>query len=274
MEKNKGKYPDNTMIDSSENQKETDDVKKGSSKSKDIMEALTDEKRERIIKDFLPYIKYTAQRLSWRLPPQLTSDDLVSAGVVGLLDALSRYKNNGTPLMPFVELRIKGAMLDEIRAQDNASRSLRKKIKAIKETHNELERELGRLPQDEEIAETLHIPLDEYYRILQRANSRITLHLEDFSERGQSDDYLDITECIPDKNALTPLQIYESKDLRERIAELIMGLPEKERLVLSLYYWEELTMKEIGKVLDITEGRVCQIHNQALMRLRAKMEDS
>lgn len=249
-----------TVIDSLEHNVETDDT------------ILTDEEKERIVKDLLPYIKYTAYRLSWRLPPQLTVDDLVSVGVVGLLDALSRYRNNGTPLRPFVELRIKGAMLDEIRAQDNASRSMRKKMKAIKETHNELERELGRLPEDEEIAETLHIPLDEYYRILQRANSRITLHFEDFTDNGQSDDNLDITECIPDRNAPTPLEVYESKNLKERMAELIRGLPEKERLVLSLYYWEELTMKEIGKVLEITEGRVCQIHNQALMRLRAKME--
>ncbi len=251
-----------TVIDSLEHNVETDDT------------ILTDEEKERIVKDLLPYIKYTAYRLSWRLPPQLTVDDLVSAGVVGLLDALSRYKNNGTPLRPFVEFRIKGAMLDEIRAQYNASRSMRKKMKAIKETHNELERELGRLPEDEEIAENLHLSLNEYYSILQRANSRITLHFEDFTDSGQSDDNLDITECIPDRNAPTPLEVYESKNLKERMAELIQGLPEKERLVLSLYYWEELTMKEIGKVLEITEGRVCQIHNQALMRLRAKMGDS
>lgn len=251
-----------TVIDSLKHNVETDDT------------ILTDEEKERIVKDLLPYIKYTAYRLSWRLPPQLTVDDLVSAGVVGLLDALSRYKNNGTPLRPFVEFRIKGAMLDEIRAQDNASRSMRKKIKAIKETHNELERELGRLPEDEEIAENLHLSLNEYYSILQRANSRITLHFGDFTDSGQSDDNLDITECIPDRNAPTPLEVYESKNLKERMAELIQGLPEKERLVLSLYYWEELTMKEIGKVLEITEGRVCQIHNQALMRLRAKMGDS
>lgn len=251
-----------TVIDSLEHNVETDDT------------ILTDEEKERIVKDLLPYIKYTAYRLSWRLPPQLTVDDLVSAGVVGLLDALSRYRNNGTPLKPFVEMRIKGAMLDEIRAQDNASRSMRRKMKAIKETHNELERELGRLPEDEEIAETLHLSLNEYYSILQRANSRITLHFEDFTDNDQSDDNLDITECIPDRNAPTPLEAYESKDLKERMAELIRGLPEKEKIVLSLYYWEELTMKEIARVLDITEGRVCQIHNQALMRLRAKMGDS
>lgn len=235
-------------------------------------ESISEEEKERIVKDFLPYIKYTAYRLSWRLPPQLTIDDLISAGVVGLLDALSRYKNNGTPLKPFVEMRIKGAMLDEIRSQETLSKSIRKKMKAIKEAHNELERELGRLPEDEEIAETLHLSLDEYYRTLQRANSRITLRFEDFSDKGSSDDDLDIMECIPDSNVRTPLEICESEDLKDRLAKLISELPEKEKLVLSLYYWDELTMKEIGKVLDLTEGRVCQIHNQALMRLRAKME--
>lgn len=234
---------------------------------------ITEEEKEKIVKDFLPYIKYTAHRLSWRLPPQIAVDDLISAGVVGLLDALSRYKNNGTPLMSFVEMRIKGAMLDEIRSQDNASKSLKKKIKAIKEAHNELEKELGRLPEDEEVADTLQISLDEYYRTIQRANSRVTLHLEDFSGRGQTDDDLDIMECIPDSNTRSPLEEYESKDMKERVARLIGELPEKEKLVLSLYYWDELTMKEIGRILDITEGRVCQIHNQAIMRLRAKMED-
>lgn len=235
-------------------------------------DTIPDEEKEKIVKDLLPYIKYTAQRLSWRLPPQLTIDDLISVGVVGLLESISRYKNNGTPLKSFVELRIKGAMLDEIRKQDDASKSIKKKIRAIKEACNELERELGRMPEDEEIAEKLHLSLDEYYSTLQRANSRITFRFEDFNELFHGDDDIDVTECIPDRNSRTPLQICESEDLKERIARLIKELPEKEKLVPSLYYWDELTMKEIGRVLDITEGRVCQIHNQALMRLRAKMD--
>lgn len=238
----------------------------------DTIKPITEEEKERIVKDFLPYIKYTAYRFSWRLPPQLTVDDLISAGIVGLLDALTRYKNNGTPLKPFVELRIKGAMLDEIRSQDDTSKSIKKKMKAIKEAYNDLEKELGRLPEDEEIAETLQLSLDEYYKTLQRANARITLRFEDFHERSNSDDDLDILECIPDTNALTPLDICESEEVKERLARLISELPEKEKLVLSLYYWDELTMKEIGKVLDLTEGRVCQLHNQAIVRLKAKIE--
>jgi RNA polymerase sigma factor for flagellar operon FliA len=238
-----------------------------------MIESMTEEERDRIVQEFLPYIKYTAQRLSWRLPPQLTTDDLVSVGIVGLLDGLSRFRNNGTPLKSFVEMRIKGAMLDEIRSQFDGSKSIKRKMKAIKDAHNELERELGRLPEDEEIAESLNISLDEYYRTLQRANSRVTLRFEDFPERNQSEDGLDITECIPDTKARTPLEVFETKDTKERLARLISELPEKEKLVLSLYYWEELTMKEIARVLEITEGRVSQIHNHAIMRLRAKMED-
>ncbi len=233
---------------------------------------ITEEEKEQIIRDFLPYIKYTAYRLSWRLPPQLTVDDLISTGIIGLLDALSRYKNNGTPLKSFVEMRIKGAMLDEIRRQNNASKSIRKKMKAIKNAHNELERDLGRTPEDEEIAEMLHISLDEYYKTIQRASSRFTLHIEDLNERIDPDDDLDIMECIADSNSPDPFEVYESKDLKNRMAKLISELPERERLVLSLYYWDELTLKEIGKVLDLSEGRICQLHNQALMRLRAKME--
>jgi RNA polymerase sigma factor for flagellar operon FliA len=233
-----------------------------------IDRGLDESTKEEIIKSLLPYIKYTAQRLSWNLPPQLTVDDLISAGIAGLLEALDRYREELGEIEAFVRMRIKGAMIDELRANSTFTRGLRDKLANIRETEKRLEVKLGRLPEAEEIAEDLHIPIEEYYQILSDIASSILLRFEDFSDSRYDDD-LSLQESIPDGSAKTPDTIYEEKKLRERIASVIEKLPEKERLVISLYYWDELTMKEIAKVLGITEGRVSQLHAQAIVRLRA-----
>jgi RNA polymerase sigma factor for flagellar operon FliA len=234
---------------------------------------INEEEKEQIIKEFLPFIKYTAHRLAWRLPPQLAVEDLISAGVMGLLDALQRYNKGRVKLNTFVQFRIKGAMLDELRAHSWIPRSMKKKIDSIKNAHLILEKELGRLPEDEEVARSLGILLDEYYRILQISNSQVTLRFEDFSEKYEESG-LDVTECIPDPNAKSPLEVFEDNNKREVLAVLINELPEKEKIILSLYYWDEMTMKEIAKVLKLTEGRVCQLHSQALIRLKARLNSA
>ncbi|MGD0883885.1 MAG: FliA/WhiG family RNA polymerase sigma factor [Thermodesulfovibrionales bacterium] len=235
------------------------------------MEKLSEEAKEQIINDSLPFIKYTASRLAWRLPPQLTIQDLVSVGVMGLLDALGRFKENGVKLNTFVEHRIRGAMLDELRANEWLPKSVKKKIDTVKAAHRTLERELGRSPDDTEVAERLQMPLDEYYRILQSANAQVSVRFEDFSERSEESG-IDVTECISDPDAKTPLEIYENNRRKEAIAQLIETLPKKEKMILSLYYWDEMTMKEIGKVLNLTEGRVSQLHNQALLKLKMQID--
>ncbi len=234
---------------------------------------LSEEEKDRIIKDFLPLIKYTAHRLFWRLPPQLTVDDLISVGLMGLLDALEKFEQGRVKLKTYAEFRIKGAMFDELRAVDWVPRSLKKKINALKNTHIKLERKLGRLPEDEEVAEALELSLDEYYKTLQDADGAIAFRFEDFVEKVSAGDSLNVMECIPDPNAKNPLSILEETDQKEILSRLIDELPEKERLILSLYYWEELTMKEIGKVLDLTESRVCQLHSQALLRLKSRIKN-
>lgn len=231
---------------------------------------LSEEEKERIIKEFLPFIRYTAYRLSWRLPPQLSVEDLIGAGLVGLLDALQRYEEGIAKLRTFAESRIRGAMLDEIRSQNWIPKSMKEKINLVKKAYLELESKLGRSPDAEEVAEKLGISLDEYYKILQSANTQVLMRFEDVKERNKDED-LDLTEFVPYSQAQTPLSIMEENNMKESIAQVIEGLPEKEKLVLSLYYWEEMTMKEIGKVLNITEGRVSQLHNQALLRLRLKL---
>ncbi len=232
---------------------------------------MTELEKEKVIADSYPFIKYTAYRLAKRLPPQLSVEDLISVGVAGLLDALQRYTEGRVKLSTFVDYRIKGAMLDELRSNDWAPRSLKDKINSVKKAHSRLERELGRPPNEEEAAKRLGISLDEYYKILQNANNAVVLRFEDFHERMQEDDGPDMTECIPDPKSKTPLQLFEDCDTREALAHQIDALPDKEKLILSLYYWEELTMKEIGKVLNLSEGRVCQLHTQALIRLKSKL---
>jgi RNA polymerase sigma factor for flagellar operon FliA len=231
---------------------------------------LNEEEKEKIIKDLLPFIKYTAYRLAWRLPPQLTVDDLISVGIIGLLDALQRYNKGRVKLNTFVQIRIKGAMLDELRAHSWIPKSMKKKIDSIKNAHLKLEKELGRLPEDEEVTRSLGMMLDEYYRILQIASAQVTLRFEDFSEKYEENG-LDVTACIPDHNAKSPLEILEDNREKEVLAGLINELPDKEKLILSLYYWDEMTMKEIAKVLKLTEGRVCQLHSQALIRLKTRL---
>jgi RNA polymerase sigma factor for flagellar operon FliA len=232
---------------------------------------FSEEEREQIVKDFLPFIKYTAYRLAWRLTPQLTVDDLMSAGIVGLLDALTRYREEEGKINTFAEYRIRGAMLDELRAREWVPKSMKKKIASVEKAYLDTERENGRPPEPAEVAQKLDITLDEYYKILQSAHSGIMLRFEEFSRKMNGEGGFDLQESIPDPNMKTPLELYEDNKKKEMLADLVGKLPEREKIILSLYYWEEMTMKEIGRALNLTEGRICQLHNQALMRLRAKL---
>ncbi len=232
---------------------------------------INEEKKEQIINESLPFIKYTAARLSWRLPPHLTVDDLISVGIMGLLDAIERYDEGIAKLKTFAEFRIKGAMLDELRANDLVPASMKKKASEIRRAHVELERSLGRMPEDHEIADRLNISVDEYYKILQDSDLHL-LRFEDFVDDDDEGKRLDLTNCLSNPSEKNPLQLFENKREKELLASMISKLPEKEKLVLSLYYWEELNMKEIAKVLGITEGRVSQLHNQAITRLKSKLK--
>src|SRR5512143_195898 len=197
----------------------------------------SEEQKEKIINESLPFIKYTAYRLGQRLPPQLSMNDLVSIGIMGLLDALQRYDEGRVKIKTFVEYRIKGAMLDELRSHDGVSRSLKNKISQIKNTHRKLEKELGRPPDEEEVAKSLNITLDNYYRTLQIANSAVVCNFEDFKGKMKEENEIDVMECIPDPAMKTPLELMEENSAKEALAHLINELPEKEKLILSLYYW-------------------------------------
>ena len=233
---------------------------------------ISHDKKEEIIKEFLPYIRYTAYRLSWKLPAHINIDDLISVGLMGLMDAVDRFEPGKVKLKTYAELRIKGAMIDELRATAWIPRSMKKKIEQINNARDRLEKKHGRRPDDTEVARLLKMPLGDYYKILQYATSSSPIRLEDFRNNKYADSDLNIAECIADSKAKNPLSLLEEKDNEEKLAELIDTLPEKEKIVLSLYYWEELTMQEIGRVLNITESRVCQIHSQAIIKLKTKIK--
>ncbi len=235
---------------------------------------LTEAEKERIIKQFLPFIKYTAQRLAWRLPPSLDVEDLQSAGIMGLLDALQRYREGVAKLGTFVEARIRGAMLDELRSVNWIPKSMQKKIKELKEAYASLENELGRPPEPEEVAEKLGITLDDYYKVAQSANMEFSYRYGPTAHRGggSGEEKGDSTDSIPDPNYKPVSQVIEESMMKELLATHIENLPEKEKYVLALYYWEEMTMKEISQVLGLTEGRISQLHNQALLRLKVKLD--
>lgn len=234
-------------------------------------QALGEDEKERIIKEFLPFVKYTAQRMQWRLPPQLTVDDLISVGLMGLLDAIEKFEPGRVKLKTYAEKRIKGAMLDELRSADWLPRSAKKRVDDLKGTHSRLQAELGREPEDDEVADALGITLEDFYATMQEARGAMAVRFEDFSENNEG---INIMETISDPEAKDPLGTLLVSDMKQRIAEQIGVLPEKERLVLSLYYWDELTMKEIGQVLELTESRVCQLHSKALLKLKVAMGES
>jgi RNA polymerase sigma factor FliA len=231
---------------------------------------ISSQEREDIIKEFLPMVRYTAYRLSWRLPPQISVDDLISVGLNGLIEALDRFEQGKVKLKTYAQYRIKGAMLDELRAVEWIPRSRKKKINSLKEVHQKLEKELKRMPEDEEVAAALNISLDEYYQILDESKAGTTFKFEDFETMSEKQD-INLMDNIEDPNGKSPLNLLVEMDQKKMMARVIDELPEKEKMVLSLYYWEELTMKEVGAVLGLTESRVCQLHNQALLRLKSKL---
>lgn len=236
------------------------------------MRKVSEKQKERIVEQFLPRVKYYASKYSFCLPPELSLDDLVSAGIVGLLEAIERYDPSmNTSLSTFADFRIRGAIIDEIRSMQWASKDARKKLDDVRGVYSKLEKEFNRNATDEEVAERLNISLDELYKVLSTANTMNMINLEDLGI-NQNGDSLDILECISgdrDRDLLDELNL---KELKITLGKAIDELPEKEKQVVTLYYYEELTMKEIGRVLDISESRVCQLHGKALVKLKNSVE--
>jgi RNA polymerase sigma factor FliA len=225
--------------------------------------------RDQLITEYLPYVKRIVQRLAVHLPSTVDIDDLMNVGVIGLIQAVDRYDpRRDNKFMTYAIFRIKGAVLSELRARDFLSRSNRRKIRELESAYLRVQQKLGREANDNEVAKEMGVNLEQIHRTKQMSSiSFISLEELGVSSREEKEKLLSYLVNNDDD----ALNITKLKELKAALARAIEELPEKERLVISLYYLDELTMKETGKVLGITESRVSQIHSQAILHLRTKL---
>lgn len=223
--------------------------------------------REEIIMKCLPLVKSLAQRLSVYSSTCCDTEDLVSAGIIGLIDALEKYDpNEETSFRTYAKCRIRGAMLDEIRNLKWAPRSIQEKTRALKNAYNELEQKLSRTPNEYELADAMDMSIEQFRKMMiQIGPSAIFLCSTKFNEEEECEEYLE--NHFEDLEYTSPDEQVIFQETSSILAAAIKSLPEKEALVISLYYFDELTMKEIGQILSLTESRICQIHSKALLKL-------
>ncbi len=230
--------------------------------------SLLAQEQDELVRKHAPLVKRIAYHLMSRLPPTVQVDDLVQSGMIGLLEASRNYDAaQGASFETYAGIRIRGSMLDEIRKGDWAPRSLHRRIREIARVVAEIEHEQGRDARDSEIAARLGMDLNTYYQTVQDASTHKVFSFEELPSKEEA-----LSEGLTAR-ILEPQENVEKDLFRQALAQAIDGLPERERLVMSLYYKEELNLRETGEVLGVSESRVCQIHSQALIRLRARMSD-
>jgi len=221
---------------------------------------------DRLVVSYAPLVKRLAYQMMSRLPASVEVEDLIQNGMMGLLDAINRFEEGmGAQFETYAVQRIRGAMLDGLREADWAPRSTRRDMRRIETAINALEQKNGRPPIESEIAEYLGLALPEYQRVLQDARGHQLIYFDDFSaENGE-----DFLERHFGQAEANPLALLEDADAKAKLVEAIQNLPEREKTVMALYYDEDLNLREIGEILNVTESRVCQLHSQAIARLRA-----
>jgi RNA polymerase sigma factor for flagellar operon FliA len=227
--------------------------------------------REWLVQEFAPVVRAIAHRLAYRLPPHLDVDDLISVGVMGLMDAMGRYDpTREAKFKTYAEFRIRGAMLDEIRSMDWVPRSVRDRVNAVQKAQADLAKRYGRTPTEEEMATALNLSVEELSEMFSLSQAAVMVNLDELG--FQEADRPSALRTLMDMQHPDPLANVIVEDVRATLRKAIEELPEKERLVVALYYVEELTMKEIGRVLNVTESRICQIHTKAMLYLKAKLQ--
>lgn len=224
--------------------------------------------RDVLVERYASLVKRIAYHLIGRLPPSVLVDDLIQAGMLGLLDAANQYdERQGASFETYATIRIRGAMIDELRRNDWAPKSVHRRARELEEAIARVERQTGRDATDHEVAAAMGISLDEYFNILKDAS---TCRMLSFDDLGTDDDFLGHHVTDPSS---PPLEQLQAAQFQERLAEAIARLPERERLVMGLYYDKELNLREIGAVLNVTESRVSQLMSQAHVRLRTRLRD-
>lgn len=228
--------------------------------------------REAFIVQYAPLVKYVAGKIAMGMPQNIEFEDLVGYGIFGLLDAIEKFDpSREIKFKTYAVTRIRGAIYDELRSIDWVPRSIRQKAKEIESTVGSLENRLGRTAADEEIAEELGVSIEEFHQTLLRISSTSLVSINDSWYLGSDSDKVSIIETIESPKSLHPDVMVEREEVKKTIVEIIKDLPEKEKKVLILYYYEDLTLKEIGEILNVTESRVSQLHTKAIMRLRGKL---
>jgi RNA polymerase sigma factor for flagellar operon FliA len=230
--------------------------------------------RERLVVAYSPLVKYVAGRLGAGLPAHVDEGDLISYGMIGLLGAIERFEpEREIKFETYAVARIRGAIIDELRSLDWVPRSIRTRARQIEEANASLVASLGRVPTEEELAEKLEVDLEELRQTLLDISQSSVLALDElWTVSDSSGDQVSLLDTIEDPNAIDPQAELDTTEVRDRLADAIESLPERERLVIALYYYENLTLREIGEVLGVTESRVSQVHTKAVLRLKGAIK--
>ena len=232
-----------------------------------------DKARERLVVAYSPLVKYVSGRMASGLPAHVEEADLISYGLVGLISAIQRFEpEREIKFETYAITRIKGAIIDELRSLDWVPRSVRSRAREIEKANAKLEHQLQRAPTDEEMAAELGMEVETFQEaLLQISNSTVAALDELWTVSDSSGDQVSLLDTIQDPEAPDPAQVMDATDMKDRVADAIARLPEREKLVVALYYYENLTLREIGEVLGVTESRVSQLHTKAVLRLRGRL---
>jgi len=229
--------------------------------------------KDKLLVEYAHMVKYIANRIAINLPSSVDRDDIVSSGIIGLIKAVETFElERGFKFETYAGHKIRGAILDELRALDWVPRSVRQKSRDLQRVYAKLENQLGRIPYDDEVCEELEISIKDYEKMLSDVAPTTIISLEEaLPDRGSDSKDIRLIDTIEDPGSENPLKQLGFAEVKQILKETIENLPEKEKLVVALYHFEELTLKEIGVVLEISESRVSQIHSKAILKLRAKL---
>ncbi len=225
--------------------------------------------KDQCLREYAPLVKRIAHQMMTKLPYSVQIDDIIQAGMMGLLDAASRYDEfHGAQFETYASQRIRGAMLDELREADWMPRSLRRDMRRIEVAVSRLQQKLGHSPSEAEIARELSMPLEEYQHLLQETRGAQLIYYEDFHDEDRDDFF----ERFEFENDADPLRLLQNERFRSELVNAIEGLPEREKMLMGMIYEQDMNLREVGEVLGVSESRVSQLHTQAVARLRAKMK--